>query len=60
VALARPAQSPEAVYHTRLQPDQPLAILVLAFSKPTDPSGMVATMASKAAWLMAMRTIGSS
>jgi hypothetical protein len=55
VAFAGAAQGGEPVHDARLKPDHALALFASAGSKPTEPSGSVAAVASKAAAVMAMR-----
>jgi hypothetical protein len=59
VALALAAQGGELVGPARLQPNQALAPAVASTSYATLPSGIVAHIASKAAWVMAMRIIAA-
>jgi hypothetical protein len=46
------------VDHGVIEPDQAFAALVIAFSKFIEPCASVRAIASKAAWLIAMRTMG--
>jgi hypothetical protein len=61
IALAGPAIAPQPVEPTALQPN--LAVRSprssILFSKLMEPNGKVRTIASNAAWLMAMRIMRS-
>jgi hypothetical protein len=49
VALARPSQMAQPVDNRSVEPDQALALSLVAFSKPTLPSESVLAIASNAA-----------
>jgi hypothetical protein len=56
-AFARSAQTAQAIDNRAREPDIALAPLTTPASKLTLPKGIVRAIASKAAWLMAMRII---